>query len=787
MFRLNLKIALRNLWKNKGFTLINVSGLAIGLASCLVLLLYVAYEWGYDKQFKGYENSYIVYTNQQTSDGEASYAWTPALMAPELKAKIPGVKYASHSTYPESHLIGLGENRFKTNAVFADHDFLKILDYKFLKGDAGHALQNINSVIITESLAKKLFGSEDPINKSLRLDNEDILNVEGVIADVPRNSTIQFEYLMPWALFEEKNSWVKDMEWGGMFCLSIIQMEKNANVNAITSGIKGIYKRNDKGTKNDALVHPLAKWHLYGDFQNGKSVGGKITQVKTLFILAVCILLIACINFINLSTARSEKRGKEVGVRKVIGSTRKMLVSQFMLESYLLTFIALVLALIFTEVSLPYFNRLLNSELTIDYSDWNVWGVLMVLTMFTGFIAGGYPAFYLSAFDPVSVLKGLGKASGTSAWIRKVLVITQFGFAAMLIICTIVIYQQINYIKNKPLGYSKNNLMQINLIGALQGAGKISVLKAELLKTGAITNVTSLSRSITKMGHRAFNISWPGKSDEESILFNYRNVGYNFMETIGAELVAGREFSPDFKDSANVILNETAVKVMGLKNPLRSVVKWGDVPATVIGVVKDFIVESPFEKTLPMIIGHNDNNSAVLLVRLSPDKNLSQSVLQLDNVIKKFNPGFPVERNFVNDDFENSFQNERLLGTLSNWFGGFAIFISCLGLLGLVLYMAEQRKKEISIRKVLGATNLSILNLLNRDFIKLVIIANLIAFPIAYIAVNKWLSSYEFRVSISAVPFLVAIILSVLINVVTVSIQSIKVAKANPIDALKYE
>lgn len=787
MFRLNLKIALRNLWKHKGYTLINLGGLAIGLASCMVLLLYVAYEWGYDRQFSNYKNTYIIFTNSDTEGQKTSYAWTPGVMAPELKTKIPGVKYASHSSYPELHLIANGENSYRTNSVFADLDFLKMLDYKFLKGNPDHVLKNINTVVLTASMAKKLFGSEDPINKTVKLDNNELLKVEAVIADVPKNSSIQFDYLMPWSLFEQKNEWTKDMHWQGMFCLTMVQLENKAIFNSAASAIKQVYKRNDAESKNEAMLHPLSKWHLYGEFQNGKSVGGKISQVKIFFILAVCILLIACVNFMNLSTARSEKRSKEVGVRKVIGSTRKMLIEQFMLESFVLTLLGTVIAFILTELSIPYFNGLLDTGLQITYTDWRFWAGLILLIIFTSIVAGSYPAFYLSSFEPVKVLKGFGRSDGYSLSVRKMLVIFQFVFAACLIVCTVVIYQQINYIKNKPIGFNKSNLIEIGMVGALQDQCKLDLLKEQLLTSGTVSSLSNFSRSINQMGHRAMNLEWPGKQSEKEVLFNYRYAGYDFTKTIGASLASGRDFSRQFSDSTNVLVNETAVKAMGLKSPLGTVITWGDNTSTIVGVVKDFVVESPFEKALPMIIGHNNHRAAVLIARLNPGLNLSQSVADIDAIVKSLNPGFPVERKFVDDNIAEKFHNERLLGTVANWFGGFAIFISALGLLGLTLFMAEQRRKEIGIRKVLGASNVNILRLLNKDFLKLIIIANLIAFPLAYIIVNKWLSHYEYRVSVSLFPFFGALLMSLVIASLTVSMQSIKVAKANPVDALKYE
>jgi putative ABC transport system permease protein len=788
MFKLNLKIALRNLWKNKGFSLINIGGLAIGLASCMVLLIYVAYEWSYDKQFTNSDKTYVVYQNAEANGKIFSWAWTPNVMAQEAQEKITGVKYASHSTYPSSKLISSGDKKITSRVNFVDPSFVKILDYKFIKGNPNEVLKDVNTIILTESFAKKLFGDEDPINKTVKLENQDVLKVEAVIEDVPANSSIVFECLMPWALFEKREEWAREPEWGNNMCLTIVQLKDNKYFEQANAEMKGIYNRNQKDNESEALLHPITKWHLYDNFENGKSVGGKIDQLKIFLMLAFCILLIACVNFMNLSTARSEGRAKEVGVRKAIGSSRKSLINQFFLESMLITFIATVLAFILVEVSLPYFNNLLNIELKIDYKNSTFWLVLFSLMIFTGLIAGSYPALYLSSFEPIKVLKGLKIKSDSSVSVRKILVVGQFVFAACLIVCTAVIYQQLNYVKNKPIGYNKENLIQIAIEGKMQEKGKLELLRTQLLASGAATNVTFFGKDITEDGNNTTNISWQGKSPKQSILFNQRPIGDDFIKTIGTELVSGREISSKIlSDSNNVMLNEAAVKMMGLKNPIGAEIYWGDVKITNVGVVKDFVVESAYQKVAPMFFYLNNENVGVIIARLNPDQNMSSSLAKIDALVKEIEPNYPVNRKFVNESFEVKFQDEKLLGTLSNWFGGFAIFISCLGLLGLALFMAEQRKKEISIRKVLGASTGNILTLLNKDFIKLVAIANVIAFPLAYVIINQWLSAFEYRVAISFLPFVLAIVISVLIAILTVSIQSIKVAKANPVDALKYE
>jgi len=789
MFKLNLKIALRNLWKNKGFSLINIGGLAIGLASCMILLIYVAYEWSYDKQYTNHDKTYIVYQNSVANGKTFSWAWTPNVMANEVQEKITGVKYASHSTYPSGKLITVGDKKISSKAIFANPNFVKIFDYKFIKGNQQQVLKDANTIILTKSFAEKLFGNEDPINRTVKLENQDILKVSAVIDDVPANNSIIFDCLMPWALFEKREAWIKENNWGNNMCLTVVQLKDNAFFAKANAEMLNIYKRNQKGNTAEALLHPLNKWHLYNDFENGKSVGGKIDQLKIFLLLAFCILLIACVNFMNLSTARSEGRAKEVGVRKAIGSTRKSLIGQFFSESLLITFISTVFAFILVEVSLPYFNNLLNIQLTIDYANIGFWITLLALMMFTGFIAGSYPALYLSSFDPIKVLKGFKIKTDSSISVRKVLVVGQFVFAACLIVCTAVIYQQLNYVKNKPIGYNQANLIQIAVQGKMADQSKLELLKNQLIKSGAASDVTFFSQDITESGNNTTDVSWKGKNPGESILFNNRGIGSDFIKTIGTELVAGREFLINSANDTNsVMLNEAAVKMMRLENPVGAKIRFWDNERTNVGVIKDFVVESAYQKVAPMIFFPSSTwGAAGVIVRLNPNQNISSSLSKIDELVKGIEPNYPVNRKFVNESFEVKFQDEKLLGTLSNWFGGFAIFISCLGLLGLALFMAEQRKKEISIRKVLGASTGNILTLLNKDFIKLVAIANAIAFPLAYVVINKWLSAFEYRVPISFLPFALAIIISILIAVLTVSIQSIKVAKANPIDALKYE
>lgn len=787
MFKLNLKIALRNLWKNKGFSLINIGGLAIGLASCMTLLLYVAYEWSFDKQFTNYDKTYVVYNNQKTPTQTFSFVAVSGIMEKEVREKVNGVAAVTRLSYPEETLLSYDNNNIKKEVISADPDFLKIFDYKVLKGNPKDLLKNPDGVILTETLAKVLFNTEDPIGKVIKYDNKEPLKVEAVIQDLPKNSSINADMITSWALYEKINPWAKNSGWGNNFCMLFIQLKDNKFFNTANNHLKGMIRANNPDSNNEAMMFPLKKWHLYSKFENGVSVGGKIDNLRIFLILAFSILLIACINFMNLSTAKSEKRAREVGVRKAIGSTRGNLVGQFMLESILIALFSTLVAFVLIEVSLPYFNNLLGITLKINYTDVYFWTVFIGLALITGIVSGSYPAFYLSSFEPVKVLKGFKLGGGASLSVRKFLVVFQFAFSACLIICTVVIYQQLTYIKNKPIGYNNVNLLEIKAEGELGNESKRQILKDLLIKSGAVTDFTEYSTSITGSGNNTYGFSWPGKNEKDVVLVNFRFTNLDFTKTTGMSVLQGRDFAKEFKDTASVMVNEALVKTMGMEKPVGQIVSWGDDKYKIVGVLSDYVMGSPYKKPMPLFVLQNPSSVNTIIVRLNPENNATSSVEKIKNIVKEVNPAYPVDIKFVSEKFESKLNDEKLLGTLANWFGGLAIFISCLGLLGLALYMATQRKKEISIRKVLGASTGNILTLLNKEFIVLVIIANAVAFPLAYIIINKWLIGFEYHISLSVFPFLIAISLSILVAILTVSIQSVKVAKSNPVDALKYE
>lgn len=793
MFKLNLKIALRNLWKHKGFTLINVGGLAIGMACCLMLLLYVNYEWSYDKQYKNADKVYFAALNLKFNGKLATTMAVPNKLANAAAIELPGIKNAARISMPGgSRLYSHDQNHFKLEALSVDPAFLKILDQKFIYGNPETALAEPNNVLINASTAKKLFGNQNPLGQSITYDNKISLKVSAVIEDLSKNQSIQFDILQPWAFLEQENPAEKQYGWGAITCLTIFQLKDNANLEATNAAIKNFVVNKEPDLKEmtyQIFLFPFAKLHLYNNFDNGKSAGGKIDQLKLFVFLAICVLLIACINYMNLSTAKSEKRAREVGVRKALGSTRNTIMGQFMIESLLLSILAMAIAFIILEVSLPYFNNLLDISIKIDYSSYQFCGLLLSMVLITGLLAGSYPAFYLSSFIPVKVLKGF-KGSTGSLSIRKTLVVVQFSLSICMIISAIVIYSQIQHLKNKPLGFDQTALAQIDLEGEWAKPEKLTLFKTELQRAGAITAATEYAGSFTNSGSITSDISWPDKPKNDVSIINYRSTGFEFSKTTGVKIVAGRDFDPKFSaDTAtSLLLNQTAVKTMGLKNPVGTVIHWGDnPPLKVVGVVQDYSNESLAQKIQPTVYYYNIKTSKVLLLKLNPAQSLSTSVEAIKSVSSRLNPAYPVEVKMVSQGMAEKLRSEKLLSVLSNLFGGFAIFISCLGLLGLALYTAEQRSKEISIRKVLGANLSDILILLNKDFMKLVIIANLIAIPVAYILVAKWLEKYDYKISINPWPFLLALLTSVLIALITVSMQTFKVAKANAVDALKYE
>jgi len=792
MFRLNLKIALRNLWKNKTSSFINVIGLAIGLAACLMLLLYVSYEWNFDKQAKNWKNVYTAMTNVPGEGNKIANTFngTTTALGPLLKQNLPEVKYVARMDYGKKSLIANGQNSYKKDSKFAEPNILKMYDYEFISGDSKTALQNPLSVILTESTAKTLFGTTDVLNKSVRYQDKENLTITGIIKDLPENSSNRFDFLMPWSFYEIIDPTVKALNWNNYSFVTMIVLNPDANIDLVNRKVEALLKANTAQTPQSQphFLYQASKLHLFGKFENGKPAGGDIEQIWLFVGLAFGILLIACINFMNMATAKSEKRAKEVGIKKTIGANRTSLVFQFLTESMVLTLVAVVMAIALLEICLPAFNGLLNINLGISYFNAASWIGILGIVIATGLIAGSYPAFYLSSFNPIQTLKRKIKSRGIlTVSLRQVLVIGQFCFAIILIISTLVIYRQIQYIKNKPVGFDVNTLVEIPQDGELKT--KFDLFKTEMLKSGAVTSMYQSSVSLSHRGRNFMDMKWDGMTNPvNTVMFNQVATSYDFIKTNGIKLLQGRDFSKNFaSDTSAVMVSASAVKVFGYKNPIgKKVTIFGD-NANIVGVFDDYVWDSPYKSNNPQVVFLNLKQTGTITMRLNNSNNLQSNIETITRITKAFNPAYPTEITFINSLYQEKYKSEKTLGILSNLFGGLAIFVSCLGLFGLVAYSAEQRTKEFGVRKVLGASVTNLMQLLSLSFIKMIIVAIIIAVPISYFAMGKWLSKFEFHTEISWWIIPVAAIGTLSMALITVSFQAYKTAKANPVDALKYE
>ncbi|MGM9478464.1 ABC transporter permease [Pedobacter sp. GSP4] len=790
MFKLNLKIALRNLWRNKVSSFINVIGLAIGLAACLMLLLYVTYEWNFDKQAKSSADVFTTLTNIPGENGQISgtFEGSTSAFGPAIKQDIPEIKYVARMDYGGKNLIANGQNAFKRLSKFAEPDILKMYDYEFVQGNPNTALSAPNSVVLTAVTAKILFGNTDVLNKTVRFKDRFDLNITGVIKDQPDNSSNKFDYLMPWSFYETIDEGAKNPSWENFSYVTLVRLKPGADLTLVNQKIYTVLKKNTNDNHQSQVLYPLSKMHLYGKFEDGKSVGGAIEQIYLFVGLAFGILLIACINFMNMATAKSEKRAKEVGIKKTIGANRTSLVIQFLTESMMLTVIAVVFSAAILEIFLPTFNQLLNIKLSVSYFNKGSWIGILGVVFLTGLIAGSYPAFYLSAFNPIQTLKRKIKTgSFFSISLRQVLVVGQFCFAIILIISTLVIYRQIQYIKNKPVGFDVNALVEIPQDGELKT--KYEVLRAQLLKSGAVSSMFQSSVSLSHRGQNFMDIRWEGMTTPDNTqLFNQVSTTYDFIKTNGIKLTAGRDFSEKFaSDSVGVMVSTSAVKTFGYKNPIGKTVKvFGD-QYHIIGVFDDYVWDSPYKSNHPMVVFFDQKRTGTITMRLNQNNSLQHNIETISRITKALNPAYPLEVNFLNTLYSEKYNTEKNLGILSNLFGGLAIFVSCLGLFGLVTYSAEQRTKEFGVRKVLGASVGNLMKLLSLSFIKMIVVSIFIAVPISYYAMGKWLNKFEFHTEISWWIIPTAAFGTLLMAVITVSFQAYKTAIANPVDALKYE
>lgn len=788
MYSNYFKIAIRNLWKNKTFSAINIAGLALGLTCSIFIFLWVKDEYSVDAFHDNGERIYVV-TSREYTDSKVTGSYdTPGLLGDELKKVMPEVGLACNFAYTNFFTFSTADKKMKLGGNFAGADFFKIFSYPLLQGTAATALQSPESIAISDKMAISFFGnSSNAINKTLRFDNYRDFKVTAVFADLPTNTSEHFEYLLNWHFFEEREPWIKD--WHNSGPTTFLKLRADANPTKVEAKLQHFIKRYDKSYSDlDRLELSLQRYdekYLHSNFKDGYVSGGRIEYVRLFSIVAIFILLIACINFMNLSTARSLKRAKEIGVRKVIGALRSSLIQQFLGEALLFTTLAVAISLVLVGLLLPAFNMLTSKQIVFPLNDYTFWLSILTLIFITGLIAGSYPALLLTSFKPIAVLKSNLKLTPSSGWLRKGLVVFQFVLSIVFIIGMMVISKQVNYIQNKNLGYHKNNLIYIPIEGTM--AANFEVFKNEALKLPGISNVSQISQRPLQIENTTGSVEWEGKSPNSKPNFTQVAAGYDFVKTMQAEMVQGRDFSLNFADSNNYIINEAALKKMDLKEPVGKPLTFWGTKGSIVGVIKDFHFNSFHVPIAPLIIRLTPHDSwGYALIRTEAAKT-SIALAGLEKLHQKLNPEFPFSHQFADEEYAMLYQSEQVVQKLSTIFSFLAIFISCMGLLGLVLFTAEQRTREIGIRKVLGASVASLFQLLSKEFLLLVLLAFVIASPLAWWAMNGWLQNYEYRINISWNVFAIAGISALTIALITISFQALKAALANPVKSLRTD
>jgi putative ABC transport system permease protein len=789
MIRNFFKVAIRSLWKQKGYSFLNIFGLAMGLTCSLLIILWIQDEKNVDAFHANGKNLYAVY-ERQYYDGkvEAGY-YTPGVLPDEIKRVIPEIRLAAGFAWNDKSTFSVGDKIIKEEGNKAGSDFFSMFSYKLLEGKAESALATPVSIAISRKMAADFFGTpEAAMGKTIRYENRKDFTVTAVFENIPSWASTKFDFLLNWHAFLEDEPWAKD--WGNNGPSTYVQLRADANPAAVENKIKKFLdnynKDQSKAFRIELGLQRFDDIYLRSTFKQGYPSTGRIEYVKLFSLVAVFILIIACINFMNLTTARSAKRSKEIGVRKVVGALRWALVRQFISEAVLLTFFAVIIAIVIVLLLLPSFNSLTGKDISLPFNSITFWGILAALTLLTGFLSGSYPALFLSSFKPIRVLKGSLKFSAGATWFRKGLVIFQFALSTLLIIGTIVVAKQVGYVQHMNLGYDRENLIYIPLEGDL--TSKYSLFKQEAVNLPGVGEITRISQSPTQLENGTGGVQWEGKDPNTMPMFTQVAVGYDFSKTMKVQMAAGRDFSKDFAtDSVGYIVNETALKKIGYKDPIGKPLTFWQKKGTIVGVVKDFHISSMHVPINPLIIRLGENiNWGLALVRTEPGKT-KQALAGLEKICRKLNPQFPFTYQFSDEEYQKLYKSEQIVESLSNWFAFLAIFISCLGLLGLAMFTAEQRTKEFGIRKVLGASVSSLFALLSRDYLLLVCVAFVVASPLAYWAMHSWLQNFAYHTDIKWWMFAVAGISALLIALLTVSFQALRAATANPVRSLRSE
>ncbi len=804
MYKSYFKIGWRNLLKNKGYSLINIGGLALGMAVATLIGLWVYDEISFNMNHAHYLQ--IAQVRKRSTDPNTGItSGGEAVQFPigaSLKSNYP--QYFKHilmAFWVGDHVLSTTDKKLLKTGEFIDAGAPDMLSLKMLKGTYA-ALRDPHSIILSKSTADALFGKDEPINKSLKIDNRIDVTITGVYEDLPQNARFgEVQFFSPWELWVLSNDWVRKCEnnWGNSSFNIYVQLQPNTSMETAAAGIKDFWFKNGpnelqedvKKYKPELLLYPMSQWHLYSEFKDGLPAGGRITFVWLFGIVGVFVLLLACINFMNLSTARSEKRAREVGVRKAIGSVKSQLVQQFVSESFLVVLLAFVISLVMVSISLPLFNELAEKKLALPFSQPIFWLISFAFILLTGLLSSLYPAFYLSSFQPVKVLKGALRLGRLASMPRKVLVVVQFTVSVVLIIGTMVVYLQIQYARDRPIGYNREGLISVPMNDP-NYRGKYDAIKNELINTGMVSEMALSSSPITDVWNNVGGFTWSGKDLELASDFSVTNVTYDFGNLVNWQMIMGRDFSRSFKsDSAAIIINETAAKYLGLKNPVGEFIKANDGKDSwqIIGVIKDLVMTSPYspEKRAFFFLDFKYGASSQIHIKIKPTASAREALPKIEAVFKKVVPSASFDYKFVDQEYAKKFGQEERIGKLASLFAILAIFISCLGLFGLASFVAEQRTKEIGIRKVMGASVLNLWKMLSKDFVLLVIISISISIPVAYYFMHNWLQKYEYRTEIAWWVFASAGLSALLITLLTVSYQSIKAAIANPVNSLRSE
>ena len=794
MFKNYFKTAWRNLIKNKIHSFINIAGLSVGMAVAILIGLWMYDEVSFNKNFENYNRIAQVMQHQTFNGDVGTQTAVPYLMGDELKRSYGSdFKYVSMASWTNEHILAVGEKRITKSGNYMEPQITQILSLKMIEGTR-EALNDNHSIILSLLTAKALFGNADPMNKLIKIDNRFDVKVSGVYEDLPYNSDFRdLTFIAPWQLYIDNNNWSEKAAnpWRNNSFQTYVQIADNADMQKVSAKIKDAKLKKvtpaDAAFKPVVFLLPMSKWHLYSEFKNGINVGGRIEFVWLFGIIGFFVLSLACINFMNLSTARSEKRAKEVGIRKAIGSLRGQLIRQFFSEALLVTVFAFAFSLILVQLILPFFNEVAGKNISILWASPLFWFSGIVFTIFTGFIAGSYPALYLSSFKPVRVLKGTFRVGRFASVPRKVLVVLQFTVSVILIIGTIVVFNQIQFAKNRPVGYSRDGLISVYMVTE-NIHNHFDAVSTELKNSGAISEMAESSGATYYVDEIDNGFNWEGKDPSLQGNFGVVFISKNYGKTIGWHFKEGRDFSKDFAtDSSGMILNEAAIKFMGIKNPVGKTINWDGNLFHVIGVVKDMVMQSPYEPVFRTVFVTNKDPQEVIDIRINPSTNMHDALAKIETVFKKYNPEQPFEYHFADEEYAKKFGDEERIGKLASSFAALAIFISCLGLFGMATFMAEQRVKEIGVRKVLGASTFNLWQLLSGEFALLVIISCFIAIPLSWYYLHSWLQHYDYRTTISSWVFIASGAGALAITLITVSFQAIKAALANPVKSLRTE